>query len=465
MTLSRETVAAFGICALFVGLSAAWPMDGATAGIRAISYSGVTFGVLVFFLAVLPPRLGLPSQVFIAMVSGSVFGWLSTLTGSEAFVSDYLGILGTLFILLLKVVIIPLIFVSVLCGVAGVGDIRKLGSLGVKTIVYFLSTTALAVVSGIVLVQLLHPGIGRESLREIAQKEETAEVALSLGQRIQQEILPAVIQNPIMAGQSPIVIIFMALLLGAALASLGEKGEPALKVFKSLDDAFVAIIGWVMLLAPAGVFALMARVIAELGVGYMVTLAKYCGTVLGGLTLHFLVVTCLLVPLLAHMRPMRFLRAMAPAFQLAFSTSSSNATLPVNMDCVIRRAGADPNIAGFVLPIGATVNMDGTALYVSVASIFIGQVYGIDLTLQQQFMVFLTAVLVSVGTAGIPGASVGLISIILTAVGIPVEGLAIVIGVDRLLDMSRTVVNITGDAAGAVILSHGEGKLRPAESS
>lgn len=464
MNLSSGKLVAFGAVALLAGIASGWPLDSAGAVFAAGGYAAVSFGVLVLFLAVLPPRMGLPSQVFVAMVTGTLAGWLSTFAGAEAFVSDYLGILGTLFVLLLKVVIIPLIFVSVLCGVAGVGDARKLGSLGAKTIFYFLSTTALAVFTGILLVQLLHPGLGRESLREVAQQEAQTETALNLGQRIQQEVLPGVIQNPIMAGQSPIVIIFMALLLGAALASLGEKGEPALRVFKSLDEAFVAIIGWIMFLAPAGVFALMARVIAELGVGYMLTLAKYCGTVLGGLTIHFLVISCVLIPLFARMRPMRFLRAMAPAFQLAFSTSSSNATLPVNMDCVIRRAGADPNIAGFVLPIGATVNMDGTALYVSIASIFIGQVYGINLSLQQQFMVFLTAVLVSVGTAGIPGASVGLISIILTTVGIPMEGLAIVIGVDRLLDMSRTVVNITGDAAGAVILSHGEGKLRSGES-
>lgn len=451
----------FGVCGVVAGLAGAWPLDSAQALTHAVGYGLLYFAVLGLFLVLLPPRMGLPSQIFVAMLGGSAVGWAATVVGAEAFVSDYLGILGTLFLLLLKVAITPLIFVSVLCGVAGVGDARKLGTLGAKTIFYFLSTTALAVLTGILLVQVLRPGLGGESLRELTQQVADSGTAESLGQQIQQDVLPAVIQNPIMAGQSPIVIIFMALLLGAALASLGEKGEPALKVFKSLDEAFVAIIGWVMLLAPAGVFALMARVIAELGVGYMATLAKYCGTVLGGLSIHFIVVTCILVPLLARMRPMRFLSAMLPAFQLAFSTSSSNATLPVNMDCVVRRAGADPHIAGFVLPIGATINMDGTALYVSVASIFIGQVYGIDLSLQQQFMVFLTAVLVSVGTAGIPGASVGLISIILSSVGIPIEGLAIVVGVDRLLDMSRTVVNITGDAAGAVILSHGEGKLRP----
>jgi len=443
----------FALISILAGLAAAWPLQDLAAARTAAGYALAFFSTLAVFLLLLPNRLTLPLQILVAMLTGGLAGWLATLLGATDFVSDYLGILGTLFILLLKVVILPLIFVSVLCGVAGIGDARKLGSLGMKTVAYFMTTSALAVLTGMLIVQVLDPGAGRAALQEVAVEETATTATLNLGQRVQREVLPSVIQNPIMANQSPIAVIFMAILLGASLAAIRDRGKPALEAFRALDAAFITVIQWVMVLAPLGVFALMARVIAELGIGYVITLGKYCLTVLAGLGAHFAIIVLVLVPLLARVPTIRFLRAMLPAFQLSFSTSSSAATLPVTMQCVTKGAGANPNIAGFVLPIGATINMDGTALYVSVASIFIAQVYGIDLNMQQEILIFLTAVLVSIGTAGIPGASIGLISITLATAGIPVEGLAIVLGVDRLLDMTRTVVNITGDAAGALILS------------
>lgn len=450
----------FAALSLLLGLAAAAPLDSPAAWLAGGAKAAAIFAVLLVFGRLLPGRMGLPGQIFVAMVAGTLAGWLATALGAAGFVSDYLGVFGTLFVLLLKVVIVPLIFVAVLCGVAGVGDARKLGGLGAKTIAYFLGTSSLAVFTGLVFVNLFRPGAGRAALQEVVADDAAAETAINLGQRIQQDMLPALIQNPIMAGQSPIVVIFMALLIGAALASAGPQGDPALRFFRAMDAAFVTIIRWVMILAPIGVFALMARVIAELGVGYVVTLAKYCATVMAGLTVHFLVLAFLVCRFAAGVPPMRFLRGMVPAFELSFSTSSSAATLPISIQCVSERVGADRGIAGFVLPIGATINMDGTALYVSIASLFVAQVYGIDLSLAQQFMVFLTAVLVSIGTAGIPGASIGLITIVLTSVGLPPEGIGIVIGVDRLLDMSRTVVNVTGDAVGALIISRVEGKLR-----
>lgn len=452
-------VAFLGALSLLLGVGSAWPLTGPDAVAQAALQGLALFAALVIFFVILPTRLRLPGQIFAAMGGGIAAGWLATALGMGAFISDYLGIFGTLFVLLLKVVIIPLIFVSVLCGVAGVGDVRKLGALGGKTLAYFMVTSGMAVLIGLVLVNVMQPGAGRSHLKDEVAQEAAQEASGSLGQRIQQDMLPAVIQNPIMAGQSPIVVIFMALLLGAALASLEARGAPAIEVFRSLDAAFTTIIHWVMLLAPIGVFALMARVVAELGVDYVVTLAKYCVTVLLGLCIHFTLLVVVIGRFGAGVTPMRFLRGMLPAFQLAFSTSSSSATLPVSIHCVTKRVGADSNIAGFVLPMGATINMDGTALYVSVASLFVAQVYGIDLSLGAQFMVFLTAVLVSIGTAGIPGASIGLITIILTSVGLPPEGIGIVIGVDRLLDMSRTVVNMSGDAMGALLISRSEGRL------
>ncbi len=492
-------LAVYAGIAFALGLASVWSPDSWSSLGHAALRSAFLFGAMWVFIHWLPGRSGLPVQILAAMIAGVTVGWLAPRFGAHIFLQEYLGIFGRLFILLLTLVIIPLIFVSVLNGTAGIGDPKKLGSLGMKSLLYYLSTTALAVLIGLAFVNAIQPGRGREALRAKPEATEDA-VELdaeslptianalmllglvapdegraflerhgqdaseeirqpSIGMRIQEEVLPSVIRNPVMAGQNPLVIIFFAIILGAALAALGKDGLPALLVFQSLDKALITIILWVMHLAPIGVFALMARAISELGIEYMLTLARYFCTVMLGLGAHFLLLSFAICPLFARISPFRFLRGMAPAFQLAFSTSSSSATLPVTMDCASRRVGADPNICSFMLPVGATINMDGTALYLSVASLFIAQVYGIELDLQAQFMVFLTAVLASVGTAGIPGASIGLMGIILTSAGIPVEGIAIVIGVDRLLDMTRTVVNVTGDCVGAIIISRSEGKL------
>lgn len=444
-----------------LGAAAAWPFGGVGGLLLAGWRTLFLFAALMVFLVWLPRRTTLPLQILAAMGAGVACGWLHLHFGDTGFVSDYLGVFGRLFILLLTVVILPLIFVSVLNGTAGVGDVRRLGALGAKTLAYFLLTSCLAVLTGLLLVNLIQPGVGHASLRppdnaaESVNAADAGDAPANFGRRLQDTVLPAVIKNPIMAGQNPLVVIFFAMLLGAALASLGAEGRPALEVFTALDRALVAIIMWVMLLAPMGVFALMARAVAELGVEYLLTLAKYFMTVMLGLGVHFCVLTLVICPLLGRMPPGRFLRGMLPAFQVGFSTSSSSATLPVSLRCVTENLGVNRNIGGFVLPIGATVNMDGTALYLSVASLFVAEVYGMNLSLQAQFMVFLTAVLASIGTAGIPGASIGLMGIIFSAAGIPVEGIGIAIGVDRLLDMSRTVVNLTGDCVGAVVVARG----------
>jgi Na+/H+-dicarboxylate symporter len=459
---------ALGVIALSLGIAAAWPATGFRGIGPAALNSAVALAALAIFGVFLPKRLSLPMQIFVAMVTGIAAGWLMNCAGELAFVTEYLGIFGKLFILLLKLVITPLIFVSIVCGVAGIGDVRKLGSLGAKTLAYYFFTTGIAVLIGLLLVNTIRPGVGRESLRADVEQRVDTDVAdvdgsetapKSLGLRIQEDMLPRIVQNPIMAGQNPLVIIFFAILLGAALASLGGEAEPATHVFRSLDKALIQLVLWIMVLAPIGVFALMAKAIAELGLGYIATLAKYCMTVLLGLGGHTAVLVLVLCPLLARVSPKRFLMGMLPALELAFSTSSSSATLPVTIDCATRRVGANENVSNFMLPIGATINMDGTALYAAVASLFIAQVYGVDLTLQAQLMVFLTAVLVSVGTAGIPGGSIALLPIILGSADIPIEGIGIIIGVDRFLDMCRTVVNVTGDSVGTVVVSRSEGLL------
>lgn len=419
---------------------------------------------LGLFLFVLPGRMSQPMQIFVAMILGVLVGWLYYLLGNEVFIDEYIGIFGRLFVLLLTLVIIPLIFVSIICGVSGIGDVGKLGRLGGKTIGYYLATTSLAVLVGLTVVNILRPGRGLDPDQvldpgDLAAAGANGEALRSIGIRIQEDFLPTIIQNPIMAGQSPLVIIFFAILLGAALAAAGEQAQQARAVFQGLDKAFIQIILWIMALAPLGVFALMARAIATLGIEYIMSLAFYFVSVLIGLGLHWLLLVLVIVPLFARVTTRHFLTSMAPALQLAFSTSSSSATLPVTIECATKRLRANENVSNFVLPIGATINMDGTALYTSMAAIFIAGVYGIELTLLQQIPIFLTAIVVSVGTAGIPGASIGLLSIILASAGIPVEGIGIVVGVDRFLDMTRTLVNVTGDSAGAAVISRTEGLM------
>jgi Na+/H+-dicarboxylate symporter len=461
--MKRTVSAAIGVIALgvFLGVASARSADGGIVWLVAAGRAGIAIAVFgVFFLA-LPRWFKLPMQIFLAMVAGVLAGWMFKLAGAEAFAVDYLNIFGTMFILLLKLVITPLIFVSIICGVSGIGDPRKLGSVGFKAIAYYVCTTAMAVLIGLFCVNTIRPGAGRSDLQfshhDVASGTEIVQEDRPLGQVIQEDALPTIINNPIMAGQNPLAVIFLAILLGGALASLGDRARPAIEVFRVLDKALIQLVLWIMYLAPIGVFTLMSKAIAELGIEYLVSLAWYVATVVTGLGLHFAFLVCIVLVLAARVSPLRFLKGIAPALELSFSTSSSSATLPVSIDCTSRRIGADENVTNFMLPIGATVNMDGTALYQAVAVLFIAQVLNKDLTIAQQFGVFLSAIMVSIGTAGIPGGSVALMPLVLKQAGIGAEYIGIVIGVDRFLDMCRTVVNITGDSVGAIVVSRSEG--------
>jgi Na+/H+-dicarboxylate symporter len=455
------------VISLLLGVASAWPESGPPLVMLFAAHVAVIFLSLATFFLVLPRWLGQATQIFVAMAAGVVAGWLLDSLGQETLVAEYLGIFGRLFIDLLKMVIVPLVFISLTCGVAGIGDVRKLGSIGLKTLTYFGVTTAVAVLIGLGCVNLIRPGADREEMRSSQAVQEQvldngeANAAietenLSIGMRIQKEVLPQFVEMPGITDQRILAVIFFALLLGAALAAGGDDAAAALRFFQAMDRAMIQIVHWIMLLAPIGVFSLMAKAVATMGIDYLVALAAYCLTVVLGLTLHFGFLATVMVGVIARVSPLRFLKGMAPAFQLAFSTSSSSATLPVTIDCATSRLGARKSIASFVLPLGATINMDGTALYQAVAALFIAQVYGLDLGLQQQLAVFFTAVIVSIGTAGIPGASVGMMAIVLKAAGIPIEGVGIVIGVDRVLDMCRTLVNVTGDAAGTMVVARSE---------
>ncbi len=444
--------------AVILATLSTWPIDSLTQFVRFLLHFSLLVAIFLLFVDILPKRTSLPTQILVALFCGALMGKSFALMGSREMVTDYLGILGTLFILLLRLVVMPLIFVSVVCGVAGMNDFKRLGKIGTKAFAYYLLTTCVAVLIGLTLVNLIDPGFrfGDSFLGSQTEKETNT---ASYGAIFQQKTLPAFLQSPFFPGQNPISVIVFAMLLGSALASLGASGQVALSVFQSLDSALVRIIHWIMLLAPIGVFSLISRVFAQEGFMYVFALSKFFTTVIIGLAIHFFILVFVLVPRLGKMPGKQFLEGVFPALEMAFSTSSSNATLPTSLNCTIERLGADPNISHFMLPVGATVNMDGTALYVAVASVFIAQVYNIPLELKQQVTIFITAILVSIGTAGIPGASIGLLGVIFQTVGIPMEGIGLILGVDRFLDMCRTVINVTGDCAGTIIVSRSETRV------
>ena len=453
----------------FFGIASVRTQEGSVDWPAAAVRAGIATAAMAVFFLLFPRWFKLPTQIFLAMAAGVFAGWAFKVMGAESFAVDYLNIFGTIFILLLKLVVTPLIFVSIICGVSGIGNPRKLGSVGFKAIAYYLITTCIAVLIGMACVSVIRPGAGKSELQlsqgALSPAPGTSAEGRSVGRLIQEEALPAVIENPIMAGQNPLAVIFLAILLGGALASLGARARAALDVFRVLDKALIQLVLGIMYLAPIGVFTLMSKAIAELGIDYVVSLAWYVVTVVTGLGLHFALLVCVVLPLAARVSPWRFIAGFAPAIELSFSTSSSSATLPVTIDCTSRRIGADENIANLMLPIGATVNMDGTALYQAVAVLFIAQVLNKDLTIAQQFGVFLSAIMVSIGTAGIPGGSIALMPLVLKQAGIGAEYIGIIIGVDRFLDMCRTVVNITGDSVGALVVSRSEGAIIKPRSS
>jgi len=402
--------------------------------------------------------MGLGVLVGLAMnASLNVPGPLGYFLGKLAFLRGFLlsvlspltDLVAEIFIRLLKMLIVPLILASMVMGVARVGDVRKLGRIGGETVAYYLVTTWASVAVGLAMVNLVRPGIGAPLLGGEVPQGATTVVSLK---DIVLNLFPA---NPIkaMAEMDILPLIFFSLLLGGVLTTMGEKGKPLVSFFDSLNETMMRITDLVIRLAPVGVFALLARVVAQTGPGIFANLGKYMATVLLGLTIHGFITLPLILRFLGSSSPRRYVGALAPALTTAFSTASSSATLPLTMDCVERRAGVPGRIGSFVLPLGATVNMDGTALYESVAAVFIAQVYGVSLGLGQQVLVFLTATLAAIGAAGIPSAGLVTMAIVLKAVGLPLEGIGMILAVDRILDMCRTTLNVWGDAVGCAVVA------------
>ena len=375
--------------------------------------------------------------------------------------------LGTLFLRALKMVIVPLLAGSIISGVAGVGARRGLGRLFGKTFGWYVTTSLLAILTGLLLVNLIQPGIsdGTPVGQRMGLSEAPPELAEKLAGRgagdivgIVQRMVP---ENPVAAaaeGQM-LPLIFFCLLFGLAVTTLPEEKRRAqLGFWETLFAAMMKITGWVIATAPLGIFGLMAKITAASGFAAFAPLARYGLTVLGALFIHAVIILPLLIWVIGKVAPQRHIRIMAPALLTAFSTRSSSATLPLTMDRIENGAGVSNRVTSFVLPLGATINMDGTALYECVAAMFIAQAYGVELGFFSQVLVVFTALLASIGAAGIPAAGLVMIAVILEAVGLPLEGLALILAIDPILDMFRTAVNVWSDSCGAVVVARTEGE-------
>jgi len=394
-------------------------------------------------------KLKVHTQILIAIVLGVLVG---ILLGEKA---SHIKIVGDMFIQLLKAIIIPLILASMVAGIVSLGDVRKLGRIGLRTFIYYTVTTTLAVGVGLILVNLMKPGVGVDIGAGAAADLSGEEVPSIVS--VIRDIIPANLFDA-MAKDKVLSVIFFSILLGVAISSIGEKGRPLVTFFEAFNAVMMKITDWIMRLAPFGVFALMAYTIGSMGLSVIKPLVVYMATVILGLTIHACVTLPVLLSTLGKYSPVKFIRDVFSAVATAFSTASSAATLPITMDCLQENSGISNKVTSFVLPLGATVNMDGTALYEAVAAMFIAQAYGIDLSIGQQLVIMLTATLASIGAAAIPGAGLVTMVIVLRAVNLPLEGIGMILAVDRILDMLRTAVNVWGDACGAAVVARFEGE-------
>jgi Na+/H+-dicarboxylate symporter len=412
-------------------------------------------------------KLASPTWILAGLVAGTATGLVLHRIGASEAVTQGLGAVGTAFIRLIRMVVIPLVFVSLVVGITSLGDVRKLGRIGLKTLVYYFCTTTVAVALGLALANAFKPGQGlspsaRTKLTELAPSGGPASFDPARPAPSLTDLLVNTIPtNPLASAVQGhmLQIIFFAVIMGICLTLIPRaNARPVMDLFETLNQVFMKMVRLIMLTAPLGVFALITVTVAQSGWEILQALLRYALVVVTGLGLHTVLVYSCTVKWLARRPARSFFRALRPAQLIAFSTSSSSATLPVTMDCVEQGLGVSREVCSFTLPLGATINMDGTALYQGVSAVFIAQLYGIDLGLGAQLTIVITAVLSSIGTAGTPAAALMTLAIILTSCGLPLEGIALISGVERILDMCRSVVNITGDASCAVVVDASENR-------
>ncbi|MEE4299776.1 MAG: dicarboxylate/amino acid:cation symporter [Pseudomonadales bacterium] len=405
--------------------------------------------------------MSLTVRILIGMVAGFLVGSLLHVLalpaehGFRLVVVDgvfYIG--GQIFLNSLKLLVVPLVLVSIVCGASNISDGATMGRVGGKALGLYLLTTAIAITLALSIALLVGPGTGIDP-------GAVGEYAVTDAPSLRETIIDIFPSNPVasMAEGQMLQIIVFALLLGVAVAHAGRAGQRVKSLFEDFNDVIMKLVTMLIALAPYGVFCLMATMFTDLGWSSIAALGAYFLTVAGVLVLHALVVYPTLLAVLGRVSPLTYMKKMREPMMVAFSTSSSGATLPVTLETVEKRVGVRNEVASFVIPLGATINMDGTAIMQGVATVFIAQAYGIPLDLTDYMMVILTATMASIGTAGVPGVGLIMLTMVLAQVGLPAEGIAMIIGVDRLLDMMRTVVNITGDGTVATIVGRSEGKL------
>jgi len=419
-------------------------------------------------------------RILVALGLGLVYGVVAALAGWGGFTSDWIAPFGTTFLRLLLLIAVPLVLASLITGIASLSDLTKLSRIGGKTIAIYVATTLIALVIGLVLVNVIAPGdqvpdrlrarLAQIYAADVGAREIAAEEARTRGPLVPLvDMVPANFLDAASDNRNMLNVVFVAFLVGVALLMIPkEKAAPLLDFFESLDLVIIKIVEMVIVLAPVGVFALIASTITSVAgddpsdVGQLLaSLGLYCLTAILGMSLQALIVYPLVLRVFTPLTFSTFFRGIVPAQLVAFSTSSSAATLPVTMKMAQRNLGVSEEVASFVLPLGATINMDGTALYQAVAAVFIAQALGIPLDLSAQVTIVFVALLASIGTAAVPSAGVVMLVVILESIGVPIEGIALILGVDRLLDMCRTAANVTGDAAVAAVVAASENQLFP----
>ena len=402
-------------------------------------------------------KVTLTSKILLGLFLGFIFGLiLKSLPDSyikdTVIIGGIFEILGSGFTSAIKMMVVPLVFVSLVCGCSSMGDVKQLGRIGTKTMVFYLSTTAIAIVTALFLGSILKPGVGLDMSSVV-----TGEVSIGESKSIVDILVGIIPTNPIasFANGDMLQIIFFALLTGIAMSIVGEKAEPVRKIFESANEICMKMVGIVMLAAPIGVFALVAETFSTVGKDAIVVLVKYLAVVLLGLCIHVSVVYGGLFKIFTKQKIKPFLKKFTIVAAITFSTSSSNASVPASME-ILEDLGVGKTTRSFTIPMGATINMDGTAIMQGVAALFIAQIYGINLEINQMVTIVLTATLASIGTAGVPGVGMIMLSMVLTSVNLPLEGIGLIMGVERIVDMFRTTVNVMGDNICTLIVANSE---------
>ncbi len=404
--------------------------------------------------------MSLTMKILIGMVAGIVVGVIFNTINSDFIsthvVGGFFGMIGAMFVNALKMLVVPLVIFSLLCGVMGIGDIRLLGRVGGKSFGLYICTTAIAIAVAMMLAIIVGPGVGF-NMEGVDTSGITGREAPTVWE-VFANIVPS---NPIaaFANGEMLQIIFYVIVVGIAALSLGDFSKSFAEGCEYMNELMMKIVGMVMAFAPYGVFCLIAKTFSEQGIDLFIPVLAYVGTLVGALFLHLFVTLMVILKLTTGLSPFTFMKKMRSAQIFAFSTASSNATIPVTLRSVTERIGVDNSVASFTVPFGATINMDGTAIMQGVATVFLANVYGIDLGVGGYITVIAMAVLASIGTAGVPGVGLVMLTMVLGQVGLPIEGIALILGVDRLMDMIRTAVNISGDAVVSTIVAKSEGKL------